>query len=170
MPGRGKYKRVARALSAEDKEFIRLVQTGMNRSKAYRLSHPDHPTVVKYIDAVKTEAPAEEKRRLSQSVTQLAKDKLQTNHIQSALTTYTKKMEDMADDSLVVLHDILLNGRSEKVRADIGMEFVRHRVGTPTQKVQVSEEKNITITFGDPHPEDIIEGEVLDDIPEAELL
>lgn len=165
-----KYKRVKRPVTPEDKMFIKLVSEGVNRTKAFRLAYPDHPTVRRYMDAVKTEAPAEVKKLARTQVTALSKDKLQTNHIQSAMTTYVNRMEELADDALETVDEIMNDkGASKKVRADLAMEMIRHRVGTPTQKVQVQEEKNIFIGFGGAHPDDdttdidsILEGEVIE--------
>lgn len=161
------YRPVKRPVTPEEKLFIKLVGEGVNRTKAYRIAYPQHPTVRRYINAVKSEATAEEKRLTSQQVTALAKSKLQTNHIQDALTTYTSKMEKLANDALETVDEIMNDTKaSKKVRADLAMEMIRHRVGTPTQKVQVQEEKNIYIGFSDNHPDDVID---VDEIPEAEV-
>lgn len=145
--------------------FIKLVAKGINRTKAYRMAFPNHPTVMKYMDLVKTNSDPQARRDAGQSVTQLSKDKLQTKHVQAAMTTYVTKMDKLANDALETVDEIMNDhGASKKVRADLAMEMIRHKVGTPTQKVQVQEEKNIFIGFGDRHPDDaddIIEGEVV---------
>lgn len=59
--------------------------------------------------------------------------------------TYQKQMDRLADLSLDVAEELLTGARSEKVRADLATEFIRHKVGTPTQKsIQQTEQ---TITF-----------------------
>lgn len=162
-----KYRAHKRPVSEEEKLFIKMVSEGVNRSKAFRVAFPQHPTVKRYIDAVKNDAPAPVKRKASTQVTALSKDKLQTNHIQSALNTYQTRMDVFSDKSLETAIDLVENARSEKVRADLAIEGMRHRVGTPVQKVQVQEEKNVYIGFSNNHPDDdtsdIIEGEIVED-------
>ena len=121
------------------------------------MAFPDDHRVIKYIDAVKTKAPKEEKRRPSQLVSQASKDKLQTQHMQSALTTYMDRMEEFANKSMDTAIDLVENARSEKVRADLAIEGMRHKGGSPVQKMQVQQEQNIVITFGDRHPDDVVE-------------
>lgn len=154
MPTRGRYKRVPRVLTAEDKAFIKSVSRGEKRTKSFRDANPEHPTVKKYMDIVRNGGDPEERQRLRASIGQLAKDKIQTKHIQSALVTYQNKMNVFSDKSLDTAIDLVENARSEKVRADLAIEGMRHRVGTPVQKVQVQQETEIFLTFGAPHKDD----------------
>ena len=158
------YKHVPKVLTEQDKLFIKLTAKGTNRTKAFRLAYPDHPTVQRYMDAVKNGGP-DEKEKTRQAVTSRSKDKIRTQHIQNAMTTYNKKMEEFTDHSVDTAIDLVQNARSEKVRADLAIEGMRHRVGTPVQKVQVTEDRNIYIGFGKAHPDD-----VLDDIIEGEVV
>lgn len=163
MP-KGKYRRTPRPVSPEERVFLREIAKGTKRAKAFRIAFPEHPTVRRYMDAVKTDDTAYRKT-VTQQVAALAKNRLQTNHIQQAMTVYQDRMNNLADKSLDVLEDILDTGRSEKVKADVALEFVRHKVGTPVQKMQVQQEQTITISFGDAHPDDVIdvqEGEVVE--------
>lgn len=160
----GQYKRVPRTITPEEKVFIKLVSKGVKRAKAFRMAYPEHPTVKQYLDLVKTNSDPEGRRKAQQSVSQLAKDKLQTKHINEAMVTYNKKMEVFTDKALETAIDLVENARSEKVRADLAIEGMRHRVGTPVQKIQQSTTQDIVITFGDRHPDDVdvIEGEVVE--------
>jgi hypothetical protein len=168
MPQSNQYKRVPKFLTPEDKAYIKMVAQGGNRSKHFREAYPNHPTVQKYMDIVrKQESNPEERTRLRQSITQLSKDKLQASHIQSALMTYQSRMDNLAEKALVVADDLLDNG-SDKIKKDLAIEFIRHKVGTPVQKVQVASEQNITLSFGEPHPDDNLID--LEDIPEADIV
>lgn len=160
MPIKGRYKSVPKPVTSEEKHFISLVGRGLKRSVAFRQSFPGHPTVIAYNSA----ATPEEKRRLSQSIVTLSKSKVQTKHIQNAMVQYNKKMEQFTDAAVDTAIDLVQNARSEMVRKDLAIEGMRHRVGTPVQKVQVQQEKNVTLTFSGRHPDDvddIIEGEVI---------
>lgn len=160
MPIKGRYKSVPRPITSEDKQFISLIGRGFKRSVAFRKSYPNHPTVVAYSAA----ATAEEKRRLSQSIVTLSKSRIQTKHIQNAMVQYNKKMEQFTDAAVDTAIDLVTNARSEMVRKDLAIEGMRHRVGTPVQKVQVQQEKNVTLTFTNRHPDD------LDDIVEGDIV
>lgn len=162
MPTKGRYKAIPNPLSPEDKEFIKLANTGMPRSKAYRLSHPNHPTVQRYMEFVKKQEYGEERSKARDSVIQLAKDKLQTNRIQDAMMDYQKKMDTFSDLSLTTATDLVQNARSEKVRADLAVEGIRHKIGSPVAKVQVQTQQDIIITFGERHPDDILEGDIIE--------
>lgn len=165
MPTKGRYKAIKKPLTKEDREFIKLAATGMPRSKAYRITHPEHPTVKRYMEFVKNEEFGEERANLRKSVIQLAKNKIQTKSVQAAMVEYQDKMNVFSDLAVDTAIDLVQNARSEKVRADLATEGMRHRVGTPVQKVQVQQQSDIVITFGDRHPDDIgevVEGEVVE--------
>ena len=124
------------------------------------------------MEFVKHEAKAEpgERRKLAVTIRSLAKDKAQAKYIQARLEDFTDAMDVLAAKSIQVADDILSNGRSEKVKADLAMEFIRHKVGTPVQKVQAQVEKTVTFSFGEAPDEvkarddmsDIIEGSVVE--------
>lgn len=143
------YKRPPQILSAEEKTFIKLVAKGEKRTHAFRMAFPNHPTVKRYLDTVKSNDQPEERKRHAVSVNQLAKNKIQTKRIRAALVTYQRKMDEFSDLSLDTAIDLVQNARSEKVRSDLAIEGIRHRVGTPVQKMQVQQQEDIIITFGE---------------------
>lgn len=159
MPVRGRYKRIPRPVTAEEKHFISLIGRGMKRTKSFREAFPNHPTVQAY----KAASTPEERTRIGASINRLTKDKIQTKHMQNAMIQYNKKMEVFTDKAVDTAIDLVENARSEKVRADLAIEGMRHRVGTPVQKVQVQQEKNVILSFGAPHADDIIDGEIVDE-------
>lgn len=149
-----------RQLTEGDKTFIKLHQAGEKRSTAFRKSYPEHPTVIAWD---KSYPNTHERQRLSESIAQLAKQKLRSKYIQRALTTYMERMEEFSALSLETATELVQNARSEKVRADLAIEGIRHKVGTPVQKVAVQEQKTVYLTFAKPNEGDIIEGEVAED-------
>jgi len=163
------YKSVPRIPSEQDRSFIRAVVNGGNRTKAYRDSYPDHPKVQRYMDLVTHKAEPvdeDERAKLGDTIKQLAKDKVQAKYIRDRLANFSDAMDVLAAKSIQVADDLLENGRSEKVRADLAMEFIRHKVGTPVQKVQAQVDKTVHLTFGNPSirddMSDIVEGEVVE--------
>ena len=64
--------------------------------------------------------------------------------------TYQKRMDRLAELSLTVAEELLTGARSEKVRADLATEFIRHKVGTPTQKSIQQTEQTITFSLDAP--------------------
>jgi len=168
MPSGRSYKPVPRVPNEQDREFIRSVVSGVKKPKAFRDAYPDHPKVKRYMDIIKGEAtPVDELERskLNDTIRQLAIDKTQAKYIHDRLIAFQDSMEVLAAKSIYVANDLLDNGRSEKVKADLAMEFIRHKVGTPVQKVQAQVDKTVHLTFGTPGSRDdmsdIIEGEVL---------
>lgn len=159
----------------EDRNFIRGIVNGQKKPTAFKESYPNHPTVKRYMDIVNKRVEPEdegERSRLNASIAQMAKDKAQAKYIAERLVAFQESMDVLASKSIIVANDLLDNGRSEKVKADLAIEFIRHKVGTPVQKVQAQVEKTVHFSFGEP-PEkirgkddlsDILEGEVIDEI------
>lgn len=167
MPTKDRYHRerkpaIPRFLSDEDKQFIQLLGKGVPRPKAFREAYSSHPTVQKYMDMKTSNIGGEELRKTRQRISQHAKDKVLTKHINSALQVYQKKMDTFSDLSVNTAIDLVQNARSEKVRADLAIEGMRHKVGTPVQKVAVQESKTVTLTFSKPEGLDnVIDGEIV---------
>lgn len=162
------YKPVPPIPSAEDREFIRMVASGEKRARSFRQAYPNHPSVARYMDIINKRVEPEEgeRSRLAVTIAQLAKDKVQTKAINSRLASFEESMDVLAAKSLIVANDLLDNGRSEKVKADLVTEFIRHKVGSPTVKVQAQVDKTVNLTFGAPPSaddmSDIIEGDIID--------
>lgn len=153
-------------MTPEERLFLKLISKGTKRSKAFRLAFPEHPTVQRYMDAVKTDD-KDLRRTTSNQVADLARSRLETQHMQNAMTVYQEKMDEFSDAALDTALDLVKNARSEKVRADLAIEGMRHKIGTPVQKMQVQRDENIVITFGDRHPDDVID---VDAIEEADII
>lgn len=139
---------MATPLSPEDKEFIKLYSDGGGMSKSFRLAYPNHPKVINW--HATRNAPIEVRRKANEALKDTAKNKLVSKRIAGALTTYQDSMERFSILSLETATDLVQNARSEKVRADLAIEGIRHKVGTPVQKVAVQEQKIVTLTFKKP--------------------
>lgn len=154
------YQEVPRQLSKEDKHFIKLIHSGLNKSKAFRIAYPEHPSVRRYMD-IKSQGDISEegkklRRRAAELVTIASKNKLQTRYMQKAITTYNDSMEKFSELSVQTAIDLVKNARSEKVRADLAIEGMRQKVGTPVQKVAMQQEKRVVLTFEKP-TDDVID-------------
>lgn len=159
--GKGRYLgAVPRKLSKEDKEFIKLIEAGSKKAPAFRAAYPEHQAVKKW---TLSEPGSPDRKRASELVIEAAKNKLQAKYMQGAIISYQDSMEKFSELSVKTAIELVSSARSEKVRADLAIEGIRHKVGSPTTKIQVQEEKMVIISFGEP-PKDassIIEGEVL---------
>lgn len=144
------YKSIPQQLTPQDKEYIKLIEDGMKKAPAFRQAYPDHKSVVQWNNS---EPGSPDRQRATELIINAAKNKLQAKYMQGAITTYRDKMEEFSNHSLDTAIDLVQNARSEKVRADLAIEGMRHKVGTPTQKVQVQEDRTVRIVFGKP-PED----------------
>lgn len=151
-------------LTEEDKEFIKLHEAGEKNSSAFRLAYPSHPAVLAW-NITKPGTP--ERQKAAEMVKDAAKHKLRTQYISSALATYQDKMEEFSKLSLETATELVKSARSEKVRADLAIEGIRHKIGTPVQKVAVQEQKTVILTFGKaPTSRDVssaVEAEVVED-------
>jgi len=146
-------------LTNEDKEFIKLHTDGVKNSKAFREAYPTHPAVIAWEES---QPGTEERQKASEILKDAAKNKLSRKYITRALTTYQDKMDEFSQLSLETAIELVQDARSEKVRADLAIEGIRHKIGTPVQKVAVKEERLVTLTFSRP-ASPIVEGEVVED-------
>ncbi len=140
-------------LTDGDKNFIKLYEAGEKPSAAFRQAYPDHDAVRFYLI---TEPGTPERQKASEVLKDAAKTKLQAKYIKNALMTYQDKMEQFSELSLETATELVVSARSEKVRADLAIEGIRHKIGTPVQKMAIQEKKVVHITFGRP-PEDVID-------------
>lgn len=149
-------------LTDGDKTYIKLTEGGDKPSSAFRIAYPEHEAVKYYLI---TEPGTPQRQKASEVLADAAKTKLQAKYIRNALMTYQDKMEEFSELSLEAATDLVQNARSEKVRADLAIEGIRHKIGTPVQKMQVQEKKVVVITFGEPPRENhasAMEGEVVE--------
>lgn len=149
-------------LSPEDKEFIKLHEEGVKNSPAFREAYPTHPATLAWNI---TKPGTEERQKASEMVKDAAKAKLNAKYIRRALATYQDKMEEFSRLSLETATELVKSARSEKVRADLAIEGIRHKIGTPVQKVAVQEQKTVILTFGNAPAEEspaVVEGELID--------
>lgn len=144
-----------RKLSPGDKSFLKLVEDGTLPSPAFREAYPEHDAVIRWNRA---EPGSPDRQKAAELVKQAAKYKLAAKYMQKALVTYQDKMEKFSELSLDTATDLVVNARSEKVRSDLAIEGIRHKIGTPVTKVAVQEKKVVYLTFAPP-PE---EREVID--------
>lgn len=141
-------------LSSGDKTFIKLTEDGTKPSPAFREAYPDHPAVLAYL---RSEPGSPDRQKASEVLREAARTKLSTKYMTAAITTYSDRMEKFSDLSLATATDLVVNARSEKVRSDLAIEGIRHKIGSPTTKALVKEEKTVYLTFGDPPSDDDVE-------------
>lgn len=148
-------------LTDGDKQFIKLTEAGTKPSPAFREAYPEHEAVHFW---GMTASGSKERQKAAQIISEAAQTKLNAKYIQAALMTYHDKMEEFSSLSLETATDLVKNARSEKVRADLAIEGIRHKIGTPVQKIAVNEKKTVILQFGEPPKDDrdIIEGETVE--------
>lgn len=137
-------------LSEQDKQYIKLLGEGMKKSPAFREAYHDHPATVRWHKTRDLEVSSTVRQDASDKLVQAAKTKLSANYMNQAIVTYTDAMEKYSELSLETAIDLVQNARSEKVRADLAIEGIRHKIGTPVQKVAIHEQKTVHISFGKP--------------------
>lgn len=155
-------------LTDGDKQYIKLTESGIKPSPAFREAYPEH-------DAVKfyhmTEPGTPQRQKAAEALRDAAKQKLQAKYIKNALATYQDKMEQFSALSLDTATDLVQNARSEKVRADLAIEGIRHKIGSPVTKVAIKEDKVVYLTFGKPPVDEsqIVEGETVEQDDQDEI-
>lgn len=159
--GKGRYLgTIPQQLTAGDKEFIKRIEEGEKKAPAFRASYPEHRQVVIW---QQSEPGSPDHKKAMELIVAAAKNKLQAKYMQGAIISYQDSMEKFSELAVETAIDLVKNARSEKVRADLAIEGIRHKVGSPTVKVAVQEKKLVILQFGDP-PKDaasILEGEVV---------
>lgn len=157
-------------LTAEDRVYVALLEQGFSKPEAYIEAYRDSETVKKHLRIIDDAAEyddqmaenyhtdlgrqARRKAYMSkQRLGQLAREKARTRKIRMAFNTLTRRMEDIAVDGLDVIEELMHNGKSEKVRADLAVRMIEHQVGQPTQKVLSQSNNEITITIGEAPPD-----------------
>ncbi len=133
-------------LTDGDKTFIKLYESGTKPSTAFKQAYPNHDAVV-FASIAETK---QDRQKAAEMVKFAAQVKLKTKYISRALSTYHDKMEEFSNLSLETATDLVVNARSEKVRSDLAIEGIRHKIGTPVQKVAVQEKKVVILQFGSP--------------------
>lgn len=164
-------------LTDGDKEYIKLTESGLKPSTAFRDAYPEHDAVKFYL---MTEPGTPQRQKASEVLANAAKTKLQSKYIKNAMMTYQDKMEEYSALSLETAIELVQSARSEKVRADLAIEGIRHKIGSPTVKISSQESKVVHITFGEPPRDEstIIEGDVVEaddpdvfvDIPDTDTV
>lgn len=162
--GRGRYiGTTPQQLTKEDKEFVKLIESGSKKSSAFRTAYPNHSAVQKWF---LSEPGSPDRQRAAFLVVEAAKNKLQAKYMQGAIVSYQASMDRFSDLSLAAATDLVQNARSEKVRADLAIEGIRHKIGSPMVKAMIQEEKTVYLTFGEkpkdrePSGREVIEGDV----------
>lgn len=162
---------IPQQLTAQDRVYVSLLDQGFTKPQAFEEAYQDNVAVVRLKAAVERLDILEDENDFSADmmkdirearydvqlartrVGQLAREKAKTKKISIAFNTFSRRMEDIAVDALDVWEDLMLNARSEKVRADLVVRAVEHQTGQPTVKVLSQQNNEITITVGDA-PED----------------
>lgn len=143
-------------LTPEDKTYIKLTEDGVKPSTAFKQAFPNHPAVVKWHSANPN---TPERQKAAEAIKQAAKFKLGSKYIQKAVATYQDSMERFSELSVATAIDLVENARSEKVRADLAIEGMRQKVGTPVQKVAMTEDRTVYLTFGAPPKDELTESQ-----------
>ena len=151
--GSNQYQTVPQQLTDGDKEYIKRIEKGEKKAPAFRASYPDHTQVKVW---QQSEPGSPDHKKSMEHIVAAAKNKLQAKYMQGAIITYQDSMEKFSALSVETAIDLVENARSEKVRADLAIEGIRHKVGTPVQKVQVQEQKLVILQFGTPPVENSI--------------
>lgn len=141
---------VPKQLSHQDIQFIKLLFDGKPRAAAFREAYPDNRAVQRWHKAQSLPMDSRERRNAKDNLQSAAIWKVNREHIRKAIMTYQKRMDRLAELSLTVAEELLTGARSEKVRADLATEFIRHKVGTPTQKSIQHTEQTITFSLDAP--------------------
>lgn len=145
--GKGRYLgSIPRQLSSGDKEFIKLISEGMKKAPAFRQAYPEHAAVIQWNNS---EPGSPARIEAKDKIITAAKNKLQAKYMHGAIVSYQDSMEKFSELAVETAIELVKGARSEKVRADLAIEGMRQKVGTPVQKIAAQTQTTVVLTFGD---------------------
>lgn len=132
-------------LTQEDALFVAEKTAGRSSVDALLIAYPQNKEYQEWAAKAKSEDRKEREygklmlRRAAYAVTKKRKIKVLAEH-------YRERMQAMGDTALDVLEEIMVDGVSEKVRADIAIEVTRQNLGNPDKSEQG--QQNVVIMIG----------------------
>lgn len=139
-------------LTKRDALFVSERAAGSSSVEALITAYRDDEVVKELI--VLTESKERKDREYAKAMLRRTAWKVSKRRGVKVLTDkYTERMQQMGDVALETLEELMVEGTSEKVRADVAIEVTRHNLGSP-DKDRSSEVQQVIVIIGEP-PKDL---------------
>lgn len=139
-------------LTEQDVAFVAAKSQGVSSIDALIQAYPDDEQIQEWavlrddINGKNREYAKLMLRKKAHSVTRRRPVEVLSQH-------YQNRIVQMGETALDTLEELMVEGRSEKVRADVAIEVTRHNIGNP-DKDQNSGQSTVVVVIGEP-PKDV---------------
>lgn len=135
----------------------KLLRTqGMTAERAFERVFRDDPEWGAFFD----ELPSDPRKRTVE-IRWAARELDQRKEMKQLQQAINTKVQDLAPLALDTMEQIMIESKSDKVRADVAIELLRQNVGSPDKRNE--DAVNVQIVLGKDPNLGIIDGEVVDD-------
>lgn len=117
-------------LVIQDAAFVLAKTEGKSSVDALIESYPDDETVIKMVEMRNSEN-YKDRNYANLILRRKAHQLLQSKKIKLLKEKYLERVQSMGNTALDVLEEIMIDGSSEKVRAEVAIEMLRHNIGNP---------------------------------------
>lgn len=150
-------------LTEQDISFVAAKSQGLNSMDALIQAYPDDSEIQQWADMRNSD----DGREREYAKLMLRKKANLVNHrrpVEVLTQHYQERIIQMGEIALDTMEEIMIEGRSEKVRADVAIEVARQNIGNPDK--DKSGNQNVIIMIGsDPaqqiRVDNVMEGEVV---------
>lgn len=139
-------------LTEQDIAFVAAKAQGLSNIDALIDAYPHHPRVKEWATMRDSDDPKLREqgklmlRRMAHMIQRRRPVTVLSEH-------YQRRIAQMGETALDTLEELMLEGKSEKVRADVAIEVTRHNLGNP-DKDQTKGAETVVVIIGEP-PKDI---------------
>lgn len=148
-------------LVIQDAAFVLAKTEGKSSVDALIQSYPEDETVIKMVKMRDSEN-YKDRNYANLILRRKAHQLLQSKKIKLLKEKYLERVQSMGNTALDVLEEIMIDGSSEKVRAEVAIEMLRHNIGNPEK--DANNGTSIVVMIGSNPAQvntEIIEGEVV---------
>lgn len=117
-------------LSVQDAAFVLAKTEGMSSIDALIEAYPDDE-VVKTMKPLRDSENYKDRNYANLILRRKAHQLMQSKKIKLLKEKYLERVQSMGNTALDVLEEIMIDGSSEKVRAEVAIEMLRHNIGNP---------------------------------------
>lgn len=129
---------------------------GMVAERALEKNYKNDPEWGEFFETLPTK-PQERKIALRWAARELE----QRKEMKMLAQAMNKRVAELAPLALDTMEQIMVESKSDKVRADVAIELLRQNIGTPDK--QDTNNTNITVVIGKDPNLGVIDGEIVDD-------
>ena len=152
------------SITVEDTNFVIAKESGMSSINALVQAYQSDEDIQMYAE-LRDDKNKKTRDYASLMLRRKAYDKIRTKKISLLTDHYKQRITSLGNVALDTLEEIMVDGSSEKVRAEVAIEMLRHNVGSPDRNEK--NDTNVVVMIGT-NPANtavrtVIDGEVVDE-------